>query len=83
MISKLWSGKSVALAVALVTFACLVALLSWSLTSPEPVSSASLGPEWQCSRVALVLTTCTRVGQAESGAIQVRAKEIARPGSRG
>ncbi|MFX9165610.1 hypothetical protein ABTN87_19300, partial [Acinetobacter baumannii] len=31
----------------------------------EQVSSAGLGPGWQCSRVAFVLTTCTRAGEAE------------------
>jgi hypothetical protein len=39
-------------------FACVAALLSVNLTSP---SSAALGADWQCSRFALVLTTCTPV----------------------
>ena len=76
MISKLWSRKGVALAAVVVTCACLVALLSFSLASPEPVSSAALGPDWQCSRVVFVLTTCTRVDNVATGAIQVRAKNV-------
>ena len=39
-------------------FACVAALLSVNLTSP---TSAALGADWQCSRFALVLTTCTPV----------------------
>ncbi|HBY25649.1 MAG TPA: hypothetical protein DEH75_03700 [Bradyrhizobium sp.] len=43
----------------------MVAYVSLTLASPEQVSSAGLGPGWQCSRVAFVLTTCTRAGEAE------------------
>jgi len=39
-------------------FACIAALLSVNLTSP---TSAALGVDWQCSRFALVFTTCTPV----------------------
>ena len=74
MMSRLRSRTGVTLAAAVVAAAGMLALLSWSVASPEPVSSAGLGPDWQCSRVAFVLTTCTHVGQAESGTIQVRAK---------
>ena len=63
MMSKLWSGKGAALAVAGAAGAVLVAYVSLTLASPEQVSSAGLGPGWQCSRVAFVLTTCTRAGE--------------------
>ena len=36
------------------------ALLSCSAIAPQPVSSAALGNQWQCSSFAF-LTTCTRV----------------------
>lgn len=36
------------------------ALLSCSVISPQPVSNAVLGTQWQCSSFAF-LTTCTRV----------------------
>ncbi|WP_375782848.1 hypothetical protein ACE10Z_23310 [Bradyrhizobium sp. Pha-3] len=68
MISKLWSGTGAALAAAGAAGAVLVAYLSLTLASPEPVSSAALGPAWQCSRVALVLITCTRAGEDEQAA---------------
>lgn len=30
-------------------------------TTPEPVASATLGPEWQCNRLIFVFTSCSRV----------------------
>lgn len=79
MISKLWFGKTVALAAAVVAGVVLVALVSFSVASPEQVSSGALGPEWQCSRVALVLTTCTRAAETEGRVIPVQAKEDCPP----
>lgn len=65
MMSKLWSVKGAALAAAGAAGAVLIAYLSLTLASPESVSSAALGPEWQCSRVAFVLTTCSRATETE------------------
>jgi hypothetical protein len=48
---------------AYVMFACVAALLSVNLTSP---TSAALGADWQCSRFALVFTTCTPVRAHET-----------------
>jgi hypothetical protein len=42
-----------------------VTLLSAGLTRATPVSSAHLGPEWQCHRTALLLTSCSRIVHAE------------------
>ena len=78
MRSKLWSRKGVAVAAAVGICACLVAFAAFSLSSPEPISSAALGPDWQCSRVALILTTCTPVGKPK--AVEVRDKEDCPPG---
>ena len=50
--------KVVALIAACAMFACVAAILSVNLTSP---TSAALGVDWQCSRFALVFTTCTPV----------------------
>jgi hypothetical protein len=58
MISHPRTHKRAVLIVVYVMFACVVALLSANLTSP---TSAALGADWQCSRFALVLTTCTPV----------------------
>jgi hypothetical protein len=64
--------KGFALVGALLAVVCVVALLSIGLASPEPVSNAALGPDWQCTRVAFVLTTCTRIAHAEPTTVGVR-----------
>ena len=44
----------------IVSLACIAAFVVIGVAYPEPVSSAALGPDWQCSRLAFVWTTCTR-----------------------
>jgi hypothetical protein len=61
MIHKLSTGNRIALIAAIVALACVGALLSVGLVSSEPFSDATLGMDWQCSRVAFVMTTCRRV----------------------
>ena len=58
MISHPRTHKGAVLIAAYVMFACVAALLSVNLTSP---TSTALGADWQCSRFALVFTTCTPV----------------------
>ena len=55
MISHPRIHKVAVLVAACAMFACVAALLSVSLTSP---TSAALGTDWQCSRFALVFTSC-------------------------
>jgi hypothetical protein len=50
-----WTGKRLALVIAAFALAC-VALLRMT---PISVSSSELGSNWQCSKTAFVLTTCT------------------------
>jgi hypothetical protein len=38
----------------------VVAGVAIALT-PEQVSSGALGPDWQCARIALAFTSCTRL----------------------
>jgi hypothetical protein len=71
MISSLWTRKGVVLVAAIVTFTCVAALLSVNLASPDPISSAVLGTDWQCSRIAFVLTTCTPPVRSVKGAAPV------------
>src|ERR1700730_17253065 len=54
-----WTGKRRALVIATFTLAC-VAFLS-TVAAPNPVSIAELGNNWQCSKTAFVLTTCTLI----------------------
>ena len=63
MINHSRTHKGAVLIAACVTFACVAALLSVNQTSP---TSAALGVDWQCSRFALVFTTCTPVGAHET-----------------
>lgn len=45
--------------IAIVALGCALALLSIQLLRPKPLSTASLGVEWQCSKTAGILTVCT------------------------
>jgi hypothetical protein len=39
--------------------------LSIALVSPKPISSAALGPEWQCTRTAFLWTSCSRISHTK------------------
>ena len=78
MIQNLWNHKGLALVATIAAVACFVALLSIVLASPEPISSAALGPDWQCSRIAFVFTTCTKLPYAESAVIRVPKEPVCR-----
>jgi hypothetical protein len=71
MTSFLCTRKGLVLSV--VTLAAIVAAVSFGLANPEPVSSAALGPDWQCTRLAFVLTTCRKSERAEAATESVRA----------
>ncbi len=76
MISHPRTHKGAVLIAAYVMFACVAALVSVNLTSP---TSAALGADWQCSRFALVLTTCTPVPVHETVSTGVRASGPSTP----
>jgi hypothetical protein len=63
MTSHSRTHKVAVLIVAYVMFACVAALVSVNLTSP---TSAALGADWQCSRFALVFTSCIPVDAHEA-----------------
>ena len=69
MISRPRTHKAAALIAAYVVFACVAALVSVNLTSP---TSAALGADWQCTRFALVFTSCTPVRAHETVSTGVR-----------
>jgi hypothetical protein len=66
---NLWTRKDIAFAAAIVSLGCVVAALAIGLASPEPISDAGLGPDWACSRIALVWTTCVRVQHTASASV--------------
>jgi hypothetical protein len=81
MFHHLWTRKQIALAVAIVSLGCVAAVFAVGLVYPEPIQHADLGSDWQCSRIALVWTTCSRVKQAATASVRVvreSAKEPAR-----
>ena len=69
MISHPRTHKVVVLIAAWAMFACVAALLSVNLTSP---TSAALGADWQCSRFALVFTSCIPVHAPETVSTDMR-----------
>jgi hypothetical protein len=71
MFHHLWTRKQFALSIAVVTLGIVAAIVAAGLAYPEPFTHTALGPEWQCSKLAFVFTTCSRVGQA--GAVSIRA----------
>lgn len=58
MISPTWARKARKLVIVNLLIGAAALL---GLAAHEPVSSAALGSEWQCSRAAFVLTTCHHV----------------------
>ena len=58
MSSLSWLSKRLAVSLVVVTLVAVAAAVAFSLAYPEPVSSAELGPDWQCTRLAMVFTTC-------------------------
>lgn len=65
-----------------VMLAGVAALLSVALAYPKPISSAALGPEWQCTQTALVWTSCSRISQTEP-VVQSARKDAPCPARRG
>jgi hypothetical protein len=76
-----WSLKGVVLSVAVVTLLSVGAAISIGLAYPEPVSSGALGPDWQCTRMALVFTSCTRVARAEPATTVAATDPLCRRGT--
>ena len=68
MTPHFWTRSILALSVAVVMLVAIAAAVSIGLAYPEPVSSAALGPDWQCTRLAFVLTTCRRSVRTDAAA---------------
>jgi hypothetical protein len=65
--------------IAVVMLVAITAAVAIGLTHPEPVSSGALGPDWQCTRLALVFTSCTRIARTKaSSLVEGRASLCAR-----
>lgn len=66
-----WTRKSLVLAAAVIALTCAFGLAAFGLSTPEPVASAALGPDWQCSRLVFVFTTCSRIKHSQSTAVRL------------
>jgi hypothetical protein len=64
-----WTRKNLAL-VAVIALA-FTGFIMIGLSHPEPAASAALGPEWQCSRLAFVFTSCSRVRDSRLLAVRL------------
>lgn len=56
-------SRQVAACVVTVTLVAVTAAFALGLAQPDPVASGALGPDWQCTRLAFVFTSCTRVAR--------------------
>ena len=65
-----WTRKNLVLAAAVVALA-LIGFVVIGVSYPEPAASAALGPDWQCSRLAFVFTTCSRGKHSQAMAVRV------------
>jgi hypothetical protein len=69
MTSNFRMPMQIAACIAVVTLVAITAAIAIGLTHPEPVSSGALGPDWQCTRLALVFTSCTRIAAAKAASV--------------
>ena len=60
--------RPIAVSVAVATLVAVTAAMAIGLADPAPVSSGALGPDWQCTRLALVFTSCTRIVRFKTAA---------------
>lgn len=58
----------IAMSAAVMALVAVAAVIAIGLSHPEPVPSGALGPDWQCARLALVLTSCTRAIRVKASA---------------
>jgi hypothetical protein len=73
-----WTPKGLILAAAMLSLAGAAVFVAIGLAYPEPVSNAALGPDWQCSRVAYVWTSCSRPKHAEAASVRLAAEPVCR-----
>ncbi|MDE2380178.1 hypothetical protein [Bradyrhizobium sp.] len=67
-------------AAAITAMAVILAGAAVGLARPRPIENAVLGADWQCTRTALVVTTCAlRPQQQAVPAVETSRKESVRP----
>jgi hypothetical protein len=76
MIHNGWIPKRLVFAAAIASLAGVAVIGAIGLAYPQPVPSAALGPDWQCTRQAFVWTTCTRVTQARPAPFRMAREQV-------
>jgi hypothetical protein len=71
MLHHWWTSRRFVIAAAIVLFTCVACVAATGLAYPEPESSAALGPDWQCSRLAFVWTSCSRMKHARAASVHL------------
>ena len=61
-----WIRKGLILTAAALVLTCAFGLAAFGVSTPEPGASAALGPDWQCSRLIFVFTTCSRIKRSQA-----------------
>lgn len=70
MTSNFRPPRRIAASVVVVMLVAVTAAIAMGLSYPDPVSSGALGPDWQCTRLALVFTSCTRVARFKTASAE-------------
>ena len=65
-----WTLKNLVLTAAVLALA-FIGFVVMGVSYPEPAASAALGPDWQCSRLAFLFTTCSRVKHSEATPVRI------------
>ena len=73
-----WTLKGLVCAAAIISLASIAVVVTIGLDQPDPARSAALGPQWQCSRMVFVWTTCTRVKRAEAATVRLAGEPAGR-----
>ena len=73
-----WTPKGLIFAAAMTALACVAVIVAIGLAYPQPVANAALGPEWQCTRLAFVWTTCSRVKHTQSASARLAGDPVCR-----
>ncbi len=71
-----WTRKSLVMAAAAVALASAIGVFATGVSYPEPVARGTLGPDWQCSRLAFVFTTCSRAKHTEAVPVRMAKNPI-------
>jgi adenine-specific DNA methylase len=66
-----WTRKNLVVTAAAVVALAFIGFIVTGVSYPEPAASAALGPDWQCSRLAFVFTTCSRTKHSQAAVVRI------------